>query len=164
MLRWRLRSCANSGSFNDFVHQVSKSRFCPWIPAPSRFLYVAIWFVLFGSQLAGGQDATSPVTGPPDRVIISLRAIRHIEERHWPDSPAQGAGKFAPGITEDSLRQLVGQAVEEGRFRQNSHGRPGQIYEYDFGRPIGITINGRPAYRLRVVLNRWNELITAFPF
>jgi hypothetical protein len=108
-----------------------------------------------------GQDAT---TGSSDRVVITERAIRHIEERHWPDSPAQGAGKFAPGITEDSLKQLVGLAVENGRFRQNSHGRPGQIYEYDFGRPIGITINGRPAYRLRVVLNRWNELVTAFPF
>jgi hypothetical protein len=98
------------------------------------------------------------------RVIVSQRAIRHIEERHWPDSPAPGAGKFAPGITEDSLRQLVSEAVAHGSVRQNSHGRPGEIYEYDFGRPIGITIEGRPAYRLRVVVNRWNELVTAFPF
>jgi hypothetical protein len=141
--------------------QVSRSRFYQLIPIPNWFLWLAIGVVLFGFRPVLGQDAT---TGLSDRVIITERAIRHIEERHWPDSPAQGAGKFAPGITENSLRQLVGQAVENGRFRQNSHGRPGQIYEYDFGRPIGITINGRPAYRLRVVLNRWNELITAFPF
>ena len=148
----------------DLVHKVSSFRFGQGIPAPSWFLCMAIGVILFGFQPVRGQDATGPATASPDRVIITERAIRHIEERHWPDSPAQGAGKFAPGITEDSLRQLVGQAVESGRFRQNSHGRPGQIYEYDFGRPIGITINGRPAYRLRVVLNRWNELITAFPF
>ena len=107
---------------------------------------------------------TDGAAGSSGRVIVSQRAIHHIEERHWPDSPAPGAGKFAPGITEDSLRQLVSQAVANGRVRQNSHGRPGQIYEYDFGRPIGITIEGRPAYRLRAVVNRWNELVTAFPF
>ena len=109
-------------------------------------------------------QATDEAAGSSSQVIVSQRAIRHIEERHWPDTPAQGAGKFAPGITEDSLRQLVSQAVANGRVRQNSHGRPGQIYEYDFGRPIGINIEGRPAYRLRVVVNRWNELVTAFPF
>jgi hypothetical protein len=161
MLRLRLGSFANSASFTDLVHQVSRSRFCQRISAPSWCLCFAVGVILFGFRPVQGQDATA---GSPDRVIITERAIRHIEERHWPDSPAQGAGKFAPGITEDLLRQLVGQAVENGRFRQNSHGRPGQIYEHDFGRPIGITINGRPAYRLRVVLNRWNELVTAFPF
>ena len=110
------------------------------------------------------QDATDAPGGSPGQVIVTQRAIRHVEERHWPDSPAQGAGKFSPGITEDSLRQLVGEAVANGRVRQNTHGRPGQIYEYDFGRPIGINIDGRPAYRLRVVVNRWNQLVTAFPF
>jgi hypothetical protein len=149
---------------SDLVHQVSKSRFRRRIPASDWFLCIAIGIILFGFRPVRAQDAAAPAPGSSDRVIITERAIRHIEERHWPDSPAQGAGKFASGITEDSLRQLVSQAVENGRFRQNSHGRPGQIYEYDFGRPIGITINGRPAYRLRVVLNRWNELITAFPF
>jgi hypothetical protein len=97
-------------------------------------------------------------------VIVSQQAIRHIEERHWPDSPAQGAGKFSPGITEDSLRQLVVEAVANGRVRHNTNGRPGQIFEYDFGHQIGINIDGRPAVRLRVVVNRWNQLVTAFPF
>ena len=102
--------------------------------------------------------------GSPGQVIVTQRAIRHVEERHWPDSPAQGAGKFSPGITEESFRQLVSEAVANGRVRQNSHGRPGQIYEYDFGHPIGINIDGRPAYRLRVVVNQRNQLVTAFPF
>ena len=120
---------------------------------------IAIGMIVYSGWIVRAQAA-----GSSSQVIVSQRAIRHIEERHWPDTPAQGAGKFAPGITEDSLRQLVSQAVAHGRVRQNSHGRPGQIYEYDFGRPIGINIEGRPAYRLRVVVNRWNELVTAFPF
>jgi hypothetical protein len=114
-----------------------------------------------GFWCARGQEVAD---GSPGPVIVTQRAIRHVEERHWPDSPAQGAGKFSPGITEDSFRQLVGEAVAKGRVRQNSHGRPGQIYEYDFGHPIGIAIDGRAAYRLRVVVNQRNQLVTAFPF
>jgi len=124
---------------------------------------IAIGMIVYSGWIVRAQ-ATDEAAGSPSQVIVSQRAIRHIEERHWPDTPAQGASKFAPGITEDSLRQLVSQAVAHGRVRQNSHGRPGQIYEYDFGRPIGINIEGRPAYRLRVVVKRWNALVTAFPF
>ena len=40
----------------------------------------------------------------------------------------------------------------------------GEIYEYDFGRPIGTTINGGPASRLRVVINTRRQVVTAFPF
>jgi hypothetical protein len=140
---------------------VNFSRFFGWILALRWVVSITSGILLSSGWIVWAQEATD---GSPGRVIVSQRAIRHIEERHWPDSPAPGAGKFAPGITEDSLRQLVSQAVANGRVRQNSHGRPGQIYEYDFGRPIGITIEGRPAYRLRAVVNRWNELVTAFPF
>src|ERR1700755_616666 len=118
-------------------------------------------FIHLGSWHAEAQNVSDAVA---DRVIITQRAIRHIEERHWPNSPAQGAGKFSPGITEDSLKQLVSEAVANGRIRRNTHGRPGQLYDYNFGHPIGVTIDGRPAYRLRVVVNRWNQLVTAFPF
>ena len=123
--------------------------------------WMAVGIILFGVWHAWAQEAPA---GSPGQVIVTQRAIRHIEERHWPDSPAQGAGKFGSGITEDSLRQLVKEAVAHGRVRHNTNGRPGQIYEFDFGHPIGITIDGRPAYRLRVVVNKWNQLVTAFPF
>lgn len=140
---------------------MNNGRFFAMMP----MLQWSVWF-LIGLMVSGvwgvrGQDMTG---GSPGQVIVSQRAIRHVEERHWPDSLAQGAGKFSPGITEESFRQLVGEAVSNGRVRQNSHGRPGQIYEYDFGHPIGINIDGRPAYRLRVVVNQRNQLITAFPF
>jgi hypothetical protein len=143
---------------------VKSSRFFGRRLALRWVISVIIGILLLSGWIVWAQEATDGATGSSGRVLISQRVIRHIEERHWPDSPAPGAGKFAPGITEDSLRQLVSQAVAYGRVRQNSHGRPGQIYEYDFGRPIGMTIEGRPAYRLRAVVNRWNELVTAFPF
>ena len=140
---------------------MNNGRFFPVMPMLQWPVWLLIGLMVAGVWCARGQDVTG---GSPGQVIVTQRAIRHVEERHWPDSPAQGAGKFSPGITEESFRQLVGEAVANGRVRQNSHGRPGQIYEYDFGHPIGINIDGRPAYRLRVVVNQRNQLITAFPF
>ena len=140
---------------------MNNGRFFAVMPMLQWSVWLSIGMMVAGVWCARGQDVTG---GSPDQVIVTQRAIRHVEERHWPDSPAQGAGKFSPGITEESFRQLVGEAVAHGRLRQNSHGRPGQIYEYVFGHPIGINIDGRSAYRLRVVVNQRNQLITAFPF
>jgi hypothetical protein len=140
---------------------VKNGRIFAVMPLLQWSVWLSIGMMVAGGWCARGQDVTG---GSPSQVIVNQRAIRHVEERHWPDSPAQGAGKFSPGITEESFRQLVGEAVANGRVRQNSHGRPGEIYEYDFGHPIGINIDGRPAYRLRVVVNQRNQLITAFPF
>ena len=98
------------------------------------------------------------------QITLNERALRHIQQRHWPDSPAPGAGKFAPGITEESLREMISEAVANGHSRENTHGRSGEIYEYDFGRPIGTTINGGSASRLRVVINTRGQVVTAFPF
>jgi hypothetical protein len=140
---------------------VNNGRFFTVMPMLQWSVWLLIGLMVSSVWGARGQDVTG---GSPSQVIVTQRAIRHVEERHWPDSLAQGAGKFSPGITEESFRQLVGEAVFNGRVRQNSHGRPGLIYEYDFGHPIGINIDGRPAYRLRVVVNQRNQLITAFPF
>jgi len=114
-----------------------------------------------GIATAAGQVAAGDAH---QQVTLNRWALRHIQQRHWPDSPARGAGKFAPGITEESLREMIYEAVANGHSRQNTHGRPGEIYEYDFGRPIGTTIDGVPANRLRVVINTRGEVVTAFPF
>jgi hypothetical protein len=137
-----------------------------WDGMPTLVLWVwaAVLLIISGGRVVQAQSGTGFATGAPSQVIITERALRHIEERHWPDSPAQGAGKFYPGITEQSLKELVREAVANGHARPNTNGRPGQIYEHDFGRAIGTTINGGPASRLRVVVSPRNQVITAFPF
>ena len=70
----------------------------------------------------------------------------------------------ADPFTEETLREMINEAVANGRSSENTHGRPGEIYEYDFGRPIGTTIDGGPATRLRVVVNARGQVVTAFPF
>jgi hypothetical protein len=98
------------------------------------------------------------------QVVLTKKALRHIMERHWPDSTTAGAGKFQNGITEEGLRVLINQAVQNGHSRMNTNGRPGVIYEYDFQHQIGTNIDGQPATRLRVVVNKRNQVVTAFPF
>ena len=120
--------------------------------------------IVSADRVVQAQGGTGFAIESPLQVTMTERALRHIEARHWPDSPAQGAGKFYQGITEDSLRELVKEAVAHGRARPNTNGRPGRIYEYDLGRPIGTTINGGSASRLRVVVSPRNQVITAFPF
>lgn len=127
-------------------------------------LFTAV-FLAFGLLLtAAPATAYAQVQTSADQVVLTHSRLQHIIERHWSDSTATGAGKFQPGITVDSLRDMINEAVRNGRARHNTHGRPGTIYEYDFQRQIGTTIDGGPASRLRVVVSNRNEVITAFPF
>ena len=130
---------------------------------------IAVFLVAFGLLMTVGASVAQTaqyvqVQNNTGQVILTRWALQHIMARHWPDSPATGAGKFQEGITEASLRDLINEAARSGRARQNTHGRPGTLYEYDFHRQIGTTIDGGPATRLRVVVNNRNEVVTAFPF
>jgi hypothetical protein len=124
----------------------------------------AAFGLLFAVDLSVAQSAYGQVQNSAGQVTLTRWALQHIMARHWPDSTAAGAGKFQAGITEVSLRDMINEAVHNGRARPNTHGRPGTLYEYDFQRQIGTTIDGGPATRLRVVVNNRNEVVTAFPF
>ena len=126
---------------------------------------IAVLFLGFGLLLtAAPTTGYAQVQTGADQVILSHSRLQHIIERHWSDSTATGAGKFEAGLTVDGLRDMINEAVRNGRARHNTHGRPGTLYEYDFQRQIGTTIDGGPATRLRVVVSNRNEVITAFPF
>jgi len=127
-------------------------------------------FLAFGLLLTADLSAAQSAgyhqvqTDPDQQVILTHWALQHIMARHWPDSTATGTGKFQTGIAEATLRDMINEAVRNGRARHNTHGRSGTIYEYDFQRQIGTTIDGGVASRLRVVVSNRNEVITAFPF
>src|ERR1700751_2677177 len=112
----------------------------------------------WGISMAAGQVSAG---NAHQQITLNQRALRHIQQRHWPDSPAPGAGKFTPGITEESLREMIYEAVANGHSRENTDGKSGEIYEFDFGRTIGATINGGPATPLRVVINTRGQVVTA---
>ncbi|WP_187345695.1 RHS repeat-associated core domain-containing protein [Sorangium cellulosum] len=120
----------------------------------------------FGEGLGAGPRAgvgvgTSP--GVTRTATMTQESIEHIALRHFPTSGATGAGKFDTTSVR-SVRSLINEAVLHGASRPNTRGRPGQIVEYNFGRPIGTDVSGAPAMRLRVVLTPGEVVKTAFPY
>jgi hypothetical protein len=95
---------------------------------------------------------------------LSASRLRHITDRHWPESVARGAGKFAAPMSADTLRSYIQEADAIGTSRPNTGGRPGRLLEYDFGRIIGTTITGEKASRIRIVVSDKNQVVTAFPY
>jgi hypothetical protein len=123
-------------------------------------------------EAAGGNVATSSAARAADDVLalprgganLSQQRLDHIVERHWFGSQTANAGHFAQGTTGRGLTGMIDDAVRNGSFRPNTGGRPGTIFEYDFGSSIGTNIGGNATSRLRVVVDPNGNVITAFPF
>lgn len=95
---------------------------------------------------------------------LSQQRLDHIVERHWFGSQTANAGHFAKGTTGRGLKNMIDDAVRNGSFRPNTRGRPGTIFEYDFGGSIGTNIRGNATSRLRVVVDPNGNVTTAFPY
>jgi hypothetical protein len=59
---------------------------------------------------------------------------------------------------------MINDAIVRGTSRPNTLGRPGTIFEFDFGRQIGTDLGGNAASRLRVIVAPSGNVLTAFPF
>lgn len=59
---------------------------------------------------------------------------------------------------------MIDQTGQRGTIRPNTQGRPGHIYEYDFGETIGRSINGNTTSRLRVIVDSDGRVVSAFPY
>lgn len=112
--------------------------------------------------LAAEEAATLAL--PRGGATLGQEALEHIVFRHWSTSGAANAGKFASGTTARSLRDMIDTTVRQGALRPNTAGRPGTIFEHDFGGQIGTNIAGNATSRLRVVVRPNGNVITAFPY
>jgi hypothetical protein len=121
-------------------------------------------------ELESAAKAEGPAGGgnvlalPPGEPELTQSALDHIVARHFPASDAANAGKFADGTTGQQVKSMIREAVQNGKFRPNTNGRPGTICEYDFGRTIGVSRTGNPTSTLRVVIGPDGQVITAFPY
>jgi len=85
--------------------------------------------------------------------------------RHWATSGIEGVSKFAAGTSLRDLKSMINETISfPGAIRANTHGRPGIIYELNFGRSIGVNSSGGAASSLRVVVGANGNVVTAFPF
>ncbi len=94
---------------------------------------------------------------------IPVKAMAHILARHGPESTAPGAGKYAKGTNEATIRALIAEALRRGTPVPDSNFRPATLYDYRFPQIIGTTIAGTPTNRIRVVVGRDGAVVTAYP-
>jgi hypothetical protein len=99
----------------------------------------------------------------PAEVHLTAHAMRHILERHGPDSTAPDASKYARGTTPATIRGMIAEAIREGHPHPDTNGRAGTLYDYSFKRDIGTTIEGRPTHTIRVVVAPDGAVLTAYP-
>jgi hypothetical protein len=133
--------------------------------AISRRLAAAL---LLAIALAAGAPFTAPLAALAQVAVdvapsIPAKAMEHILSRHGPDSTAAGAGKYAAGTTEETIRALITEALTRGKPAADTQFRPAQLYDYSFPQVIGTTINGTPTNRIRVVVGRDGAVVTAYP-
>jgi hypothetical protein len=101
---------------------------------------------------------------PRGGVTLTQERLEHVVYRHWSTSDAPMAGKFAPGTSARSLRDMIDHVAQNGTIRPNTQGRPGRIFEHDFGQHIGTTAKGKLTSRLRVVTDDDSNVVTSFPY
>jgi hypothetical protein len=127
--------------------------------------------VLYGGvrSFLRGRALAAPTRGEPQsqflltaRPNLTQQALDHIILRHWATSGATNAGKFSADITARSLRAIITEAAARGRWTADRFGR--SRIEFDFGKQIGVNMNGQPATRLRLIVEPNLDVVTAFPF
>lgn len=94
-------------------------------------------------------------------VLVAPR-LQHIMNRHLSGAP--GAGQFASGTSSAKIRDLITATVERGKISLNSGGRPNAVYDYRFDAPIGTNSDHKATPWLRVVVDEYGFVRTAFPF
>ena len=118
-------------------------------------------------ELATGAQAPPrllPALSARTKLTLTQEGLEHIVSRHWASAGTKGAGHFAEGTTARGLRSMIDDVFEKGAIRPNTQGRPGHIFEYDFGRSIESNPAGFATSMLRVIRAPNGTVITAFPF
>ena len=83
--------------------------------------------------------------------------------RRWFNSPIPGKGKFLKGLCETQLDNMIDDAVKLGTKVKNNTKNGGFAYIYDFGQTIGINRDGNPSSIIKVIIDKNNNLVTAYP-
>lgn len=150
----------STGNTGDRSHQVEQS--VPQPAGPENETTVSP--TNMAGPAGGVAELSTQMDLPSGGANLSQSRLNHIIARHWPDSPTANAGHFAPGITDQRLRAMIDDAVNNGSARPNTAGRPGTLFERDLGRVIGTNSAGNATRRLRVVVDPSSNVITAFPY
>lgn len=95
---------------------------------------------------------------------ISQHSASHIKQRHWHKANSgPKTSHFNKSMTMKKLDAIATKTIKHGSQRPSKHGMGRKTHQYKFNKPIGTASNGKKAYSLRVVTDKNNQVITAFP-
>lgn len=88
--------------------------------------------------------------------------IEHIVKRHGPESIYPWRSKFSKGI---DIRSYIHDVLTDANSRSlaNTGGRPGRIIIKSYPYTIGFNAKGKPLNAIKVVLDEYGNVITAYP-
>lgn len=99
----------------------------------------------------------------PRTATIVPNRLNHIIQEHT--TGIRGKGQFASGANPSAIQGLINTTLSRGVIKPNTAGRTSAVYEYDFGYTIGTRgWGGKPSTSLRVIVDEYGYVITAFPF
>ena len=93
--------------------------------------------------------------------MIGRSALQHVLTGHAGNTAAQGVGKFAAGLSKNTIEGLINAALKDGAVTQGSKVA---FYDLDLGVGIGTNQAGQATNTIRVLVDNATKLpITAYP-
>ena len=86
----------------------------------------------------------------------------HILDRHGPNSLYGNKSHFNADF---DIKNGIDSTLKGDNFiiKSNTAGRDGYIFEQTFTNPIGTNSKGKPLYTIKVVIDEFGNVVTAFP-
>ena len=86
----------------------------------------------------------------------------HIVDRHGPNSLYSNKSHFNADF---DIKNGIDSTLKGDNFiiKSNTAGRDGYIFEQTFTNPIGTNSKGKPLYTIKVVIDGFGNVVTAFP-
>ncbi|MFI7543768.1 RHS repeat-associated core domain-containing protein [Actinoplanes sp. NPDC049599] len=128
----------------------------------------------WSNRATGAGSGSGQSAKPSGAKAVEDGDFDHVRSRHREGGEEQGLDDKAGIFTgkEKDLRKRLAEAVDRGRGRPNTpdpatkEPRPGTVYEWDFGVPVGRAGSGNGGgelTRIAVVVND-GKMVTAYPY
>lgn len=94
--------------------------------------------------------------------LTESQYINHIVNLHGVYSKEKNKSKF---LSNSSIKSLINSTLKDStKIIKNTSGRSGYVYIKKFNKPVGVDVNGKKLYNVRVVLNDKGYVVTAYPY
>jgi hypothetical protein len=137
------------------------------LPSPAKDMYnLTVQDLHTYYVLAGSTPVLVHNSGICGKTALENGDWQHILDRHRPGGALVDDEAGILTGKEKLVRQRIADTINRGTPKPNTGGRPGQIYEWDFGKPVGKAgpaNGGGDLNSIRVIVDD-GKVVTAFPY